>query len=343
MEKKVWCKSNWSSNGILYPEEFFINQEDWEYFSNLPDDTVMVIFENYEGMPQYQHVYKKSDINEITVMGKKTIKGTDKIEEARRKEDGTYEHHKEKQVDNRLIEDASKALNIPVEQLSYDEVRPNIIIHNGNPILSHYGWNPEHTQGMMYFEEKKGNAYEERVIARINDEYSHSGELYKIGDFVVSKFNDMYTLRGSYDSKEEELEEFDKLLEYLEYKEESAPYWAFNKEKTKFSLGFSTKYQNNKEIINKIGKRDEDGRIDVAHEIIEMARNGSLCAKSIVERNTLIQEKDELENLMTKNQEKHLISEVEDTILDRKTNDINKVVAETAKGMQEISKDNERE
>lgn len=338
--EKVWSRNKFSSNGVLYPEEFYINQENLDYFNNLPDDTVIEVFEENEGPTLYRHVYRKSDINEITVIGKKTLKGTDEIGEFTRQEDGIYEY-KEKQVYNRHIEEVSKALNIPIEQLSCDEVRPNIILHNGYPILPYRGWNSEHTHGMVCVEEKKGNAFEERIVARINNAYLYHNELYRIGDFVVSKFNDEYTLEGIYDSKEEKLEEFNRLLEYLGFDKESAPYRALGKQKMKVDLRFAPTYAKNKEIVSKLGKRDKVYRVDVAHEIIEMARNKSLSAKSILERNTLIQEKEQLENFMGRSQEDYVISEIKDAISDRKLSDVNKVVTKINESVQEIPKETE--
>ncbi len=336
LKKKLRIITNQDSNGIVYPSEIIINEEDIEWFKSIPDDEIVVDIKEDMGSPQYHHIYIKSDFDKVTVMGKKRIRGRDEIGSLVKNENnGDYEY-KEKITKDMYWnisekKEISSALGIPYDEIEVDGINGNLYLHNGNPIKCEIKENDETGKPERVFTEVKENPFYEKMLERIGDRY-----YCKIGNFLVQKENNKFYLAGLYESKEERQEEFDRLLEYLDYDVEEAEriFNAFDRDKTKFDIGYSRKYKKDNNIVEML--YDSNETLD---KLILMAESGSLSARSFLEARTFIEEKDELEKLL---QSKEILVDAKDEIgalvSDRTTDDIN-VSLESIKNLKNEGKE----
>lgn len=292
---KTKLKISWNtdSNGVVFPETYTIDENDIEWFKEIPDDQIVAISEQHEGSVQYNYTYKKAGIDSVTVTGRRRLRGKDKIGTLERNENGEFEYiGKDENRDYRSKDRKriSDYLGVPYEEVKLDDINSDMFLYDGHPIKIDTKIDEDDKFKTVYSTEK-GNPFYERLLGRIN----FMGSYCKIGDFLVCSNNSNWYLAGSYDSKEEKQEDFDRLLEYLDYDVEAAEkyYNILNREKTKFEIPFSREYKKNKDIVEYFSN-EKDG----LDKIISMAANGSKSARYFLESRTLIEEKDDLEKLI---------------------------------------------
>lgn len=292
---KLKIRWNFDSNGVSYPEEYIINEEDIEWFKSIPDDELITESEEHFGSPQYHFTYLKSNIDSVTVMGRKRIRGRDKIGTLVKDENGDYKYEEKTREDTYYcIQDKNRIssdLGIPYDEIDVDEINRNLYLHNGNPIVYERRKNEKTGNIEKVLTEVKENPFYERLLRRIRNLNYYR----KIGNFLVTRGNTNYNLAGLYKSEEEEQEEFNKLLEYLEYDVDRAEkiFGAFNREKTEFDMLYSNKHRKDSDIVEILPDSKEG-----LDKILLMAKNGSLSARSFLEARTLNEEKDDLEGLI---------------------------------------------
>lgn len=292
-KSKLRIRWNNDSNGVVCPSEYIINEEDIDWFKSIPDDELVAESEEHFGSPQYHFTYLKSNIDSVTVTGRKRLRGIDKIGTLERNENGEFEYIG-KDINRDYRSETRKRISdyfgVPYEEVKLDDVNSDMCLYNGHPVKIDTKMDEDNKLKTVY-SVGKGNPFYERLLGRVK----FMGGYYKIGDFLVCRNNSDWYLAGLYDSEEEKQEDFDRLLEYLDYDVEGAEkyYNILNREKTKFKIPFSREYKKNKDIVEYFSN-EKDG----LDKIISMAANGSKSAKFYLEAHTLVEEKDDLERLI---------------------------------------------
>lgn len=350
---KLKIRWNTDSNGVVVPVEYIIDEKDIDWFKKLSEDAVIARSEEHWGPRQYRYSYKKKDIDRVTVMGRKRLRGKDEIGTLKRDKNGEFGYKENERDDYGYGSEERKRissdLGVSYEEIKQDDINADMYLYHGYPVNWRNVYDEENKRLNRVYSERTGNPFYERLLGRVGN---LDTDYRKIGNFLVSVFNSNYYLVGLYDSKKEEQKEFDDLLEYLDYDVKTAKwrFGALDREQTKFEIFYSREYRKNHDIVESFSST-KDG----LDKILSMVANGSLSARAYLEARTLVEEKDELEKLIKEKYyenrsseevtsniaNEHSLDEVSEVMMEKGTSleDIESVLGEFTREADEKDKD----
>ena len=205
---KLKIRWNTDSNGVVVPVEYIIDEKDIDWFKKLSEDAVIARSEEHWGPRQYRYSYKKKDIDRVTVMGRKRLRGKDEIGTLKRDENGEFGYKENERDDYGYGSEERKRissdLGVSYEEIKQDDINADMYLYHGYPVNWRNVYDEENKRLNRVYSERTGNPFYERLLGRVGN---LDTDYRKIGNFLVSVFNSNYYLVGLYDSKKEEQKE----------------------------------------------------------------------------------------------------------------------------------------